>query len=64
VVHADASTYISLANATTDWQHGSTQCLSEKDLLGYDFLSVIKDGFVHVSVQPTSEARFSDVVFC
>jgi hypothetical protein len=24
VVHIDASAYIALANATTDWQHGST----------------------------------------
>jgi hypothetical protein len=35
VAHADASAYITLANATTDWQHGSAQCLSGKDLIGY-----------------------------
>ena len=38
VVHADVSAYIALADATTDWQHGGTQCLSERDLTGYDFL--------------------------
>jgi hypothetical protein len=27
VVHVDASAYITLADATADWQHGSTQCL-------------------------------------
>jgi hypothetical protein len=50
VVHADASTYITLANTTADWQHGSTQGLSGKDLTGYDFLSVSKDGFVSISM--------------
>jgi hypothetical protein len=63
VVHADESTYIALADAMTDWQHGSTQCLSGKDLTGYDFLSISKDGFVPVSVQPTSGARLGGVVF-
>jgi hypothetical protein len=63
VVHTDASTYIALADAMADWQHGSTQCLSGKDLTGYDFLSVSKDGFVSVSVQPTSRTQLGDVVF-
>jgi hypothetical protein len=63
VVHADASADIALANATTDWQHGNAQCLSGKDLTGYDFLSVSKDGFVPVSVQPAFRARLGDVVF-
>jgi hypothetical protein len=63
VVHTDASVYIALADATPDWQHGSAQCLSAKDLTGYDFLSVSKEGFVSVSVKPTSEARLGNVVF-
>jgi hypothetical protein len=63
VVHANASTYIALVDATGDWQHGSTQWLSGKDLIGYDFLNVSKDGFVPVYVQPASETRFGDVVF-
>jgi hypothetical protein len=63
VVHVDASAYIGLADATTDWQHGSTQCLSGKDLIGYDFLSVSKEGFVPMSVKLASEARFSNIVF-
>jgi hypothetical protein len=62
VVHADASAYIALANAMADWKHGSTQCLSGKDLIGYDFLSVLMDGFVPVSVKPASEAWLSNVV--
>jgi hypothetical protein len=57
VVHADTSAYIALADAMADWQHGITQCLSGKDLIGYDFISVSKDGFVHVHVQPASETQ-------
>jgi hypothetical protein len=42
VVHVDTSAYIALGDATTDRRHGSAQCLSGKDLTGYDFLSVSK----------------------
>jgi hypothetical protein len=63
VVHADASACIALANAMADWQHGSTQCLSVRDLTGCDFLSVSKDGFVPVSIKSASGAWHSDVVF-
>jgi hypothetical protein len=63
VVHGDASTYIALADAMIDWQHGSTQCLSGKNLTGYDFLSVSKDGFVLVSVQPAFRAWLGGVAF-
>jgi hypothetical protein len=63
VVHVDASTYIALADATADWQHGSAQCLSGKDLTCYDFLSVSKEGFAPLSVKPASEARLGNVVF-
>jgi hypothetical protein len=63
VVHVDASAYIALANTTTDWQHGITQCLSGKDLAGYNFLSISKDGFVPVSIKSVSEARLDNVVF-
>jgi hypothetical protein len=63
VVHTDASTYIALADATADWQHGSARCLSGRDLTGYNFLSVSKEGFVPVSVKLASEARLGNVVF-
>jgi hypothetical protein len=63
VVHVDASDYIALAGVMADWQHGSAKCLSEKDLIGYDFLRVTKEGFVPMSVQPASEARLGDVIF-
>jgi hypothetical protein len=57
----DASVYIALADATADWQHGSAQCLSGKDLTGYDFLNISKEGFV--SVKSASKARLVNVVF-
>jgi hypothetical protein len=63
VVHIDTLAYIALANATADWQHGSAQCLLGKGLLGYGFLSITKDGFVPVSVQPAFKARLDDVIF-
>jgi hypothetical protein len=63
VVHANASAYIALADATVDWQHGSTQCLLGKDLTGYNFLSISREGFVPVSVKPASEDQLSNVVF-
>jgi hypothetical protein len=63
VVHADTSSYIALTNVTADWQYESAQCLSGKDLVGYYFLSVSKDGFVPMSIKPASEARLGNAVF-
>jgi hypothetical protein len=59
----DALAYIALADAIADWQQGSTQCLLRKDLTSYNFLSISKDGFVSVSVQPASGTRLGGVVF-
>jgi hypothetical protein len=56
MIHVDVSAYIAQADATTDWQHGGAQCLSGRDLTGYDFLSVSKESFVPVFVKPISEA--------
>jgi hypothetical protein len=63
VVHADALAYIALVDTTTDWQHGGARCLSGRDLIGYDFLSVSKEGFVPVSIKPASKARLDNIVF-
>jgi hypothetical protein len=63
VVHTDALAYIAPAIAMADQQHGSAQCLLERDLIGYDFLSDSKEGFVPVSVKLASEARLGNVVF-
>jgi hypothetical protein len=59
----DVSPYIALADATVDWQHGGTQCLSGNDITDYDFLSVSKDGLVPVSMQSASETRLGGVAF-
>jgi hypothetical protein len=63
VVHTGTSTYIALVDAIVDWQHRNTQCLSGKDLTNYHFLSVSKDVFVSMSVQPAFEARLGNIVF-
>jgi hypothetical protein len=63
VVHADASAYIALADATVNLQHGNAQCLSGKNLTGYDFLSFTKDEFVPIFVHSTSEPQLDNVVF-
>jgi hypothetical protein len=63
VVHVDTLAYIALADATADWQHGSAQCPSRKDLTCYDFLNISKEGFVPMYVKLASEARLSNVVF-
>jgi hypothetical protein len=63
VVDVGASAYIALADATTDWQHASTRCLSRKDLIGYDFPSISKEAFMPVSVKLASEAQLGNVVF-
>jgi hypothetical protein len=57
------SAYIVLVDAIADWQHESAECLSEKDLTSYDFLSAAKEGFVPVSVKTAFEARLDNVVF-
>jgi hypothetical protein len=59
----NASVYVALADATADWQHGSAHCLLGKDLIGYDFLSVFKEGFVLVSAKPAFEARLGNIMF-
>jgi hypothetical protein len=63
MVHANTFAYIALADATANWQHRSTQCLSGRDLIGYDFLSISKKGFVPMSVKPASKAWLGNVVF-
>jgi hypothetical protein len=63
VVHVNVLAYISLADAMVDWQHGSTQCLSGKAIFGYDFLSIPKDGFVPMSMQPAFRTQLGGVAF-
>ena len=62
MVQADTSAYVALADASADWQHGVVQCLAGLDLSSYDYLSVTKDDFVPLSVQPASAARLSNMM--
>jgi hypothetical protein len=57
------SAYIALADATADWQHGGAQCLSGRDLTGYNFLSVSNEGFVPTAIKTAFEAQLDNVVF-
>jgi hypothetical protein len=42
---------------------GAPNACREKDLTGYDFHSVSKEGFVPVSIKPASEAQLGNIVF-
>jgi hypothetical protein len=63
VAHANALAYIALVDASANWQHGSAQCKSWRDISSYEFLSVTKDEFVPMYAQPASEAWHNDVGF-
>jgi hypothetical protein len=66
----DASAYIALADATVYWQYGSAQCLSGKDITGYDFLSISIEDFDEVeklgqcfsSADPLEEIDIGDEI--
>jgi hypothetical protein len=41
-----------MAESQVDILGGKMECLSSKDLIGYDYISIGKDGFVLISVKP------------
>jgi hypothetical protein len=49
VVQADEEVCIAVAESQVDILGGQMECLSDKDLMGYDYIS--KDGFVLISVK-------------
>jgi hypothetical protein len=51
VVQADEEVCINVAESPVDILGGKMECLSGKDLTGYDYISVSKDGFVPISVK-------------
>jgi hypothetical protein len=53
VVQADEEVCIVMAESQVNILGGKMECLSGKDLMGYDYISVGKDGFVPISVKPT-----------
>jgi hypothetical protein len=52
VVQADEDVCIAVTESQVNIQGGKMKCLTGKDLMGYDYVSVGKDGFVPISVKP------------
>jgi hypothetical protein len=52
VVQADEEVCIAVAKSQVDILGGKVECLSVKDLTGYEYISVGKDGFVPISLKP------------
>jgi hypothetical protein len=52
VVQADGEVCIAMAKSQVDILGGKMECLSGKDLTGYDYISVGKDEFVPMNVKP------------
>jgi hypothetical protein len=56
VVQADEDVCITMTESQVDIQGGKMKCLTSRDLMGYDYVSVDKDGFVPISVKPAIDA--------
>jgi hypothetical protein len=52
VVQADEEVCVAVAESQVDILGGKMECLSSKDLTGYDHIIISKDGFVPISVKP------------
>jgi hypothetical protein len=52
VVQADEDVCIAMTESQVYIQGGKMKCLTGGDLMGYDYVSVGKDGFVPISVKP------------
>jgi hypothetical protein len=53
VVQADEDVCIIVTESQVDIQGKKMKCLTCRDLMGYDYISIGKDGFVPISVKPT-----------
>jgi hypothetical protein len=52
VIQADEDVCIVVIESQVDIQGGEMKCLTGWDLMGYDYISIDKDGFVPISVEP------------
>jgi hypothetical protein len=52
VVQADEGMCIAVMESQVDIQGGKMKCLTGRDLMGYNYVSVSKDRFVLISVKP------------
>jgi hypothetical protein len=63
VIEADEVACVVVTGSQVDVQGGRMRCLTGRDLTEYDYVSMGKDGFVPISVKPTtSTTRLSDNV--
>jgi hypothetical protein len=53
VVQANEDVCITVNESQVDIQGGEMKCLTGRDLTGYGYVSIDKDGFVPISVKPT-----------
>jgi hypothetical protein len=51
VVQADEEVCVVVVESQVNIVGGKMECLSSKDLMGYDYISIGKDGFVPISVK-------------
>jgi hypothetical protein len=51
VVQADEEVCVAMAESQVDILGGKMECLSDKDLTGYNYISVGKDGIVPISLK-------------
>jgi hypothetical protein len=56
VVQADEDVCIAVIESHVDIHGGKMKCLTGRYLIGYDYVSVGKDGFVLISVKPAIDA--------
>jgi hypothetical protein len=52
VVQADEDVCIAVIESQVDIQGRKMECLTGRDLTGYNYVSIGKDGFVPISVKP------------
>jgi hypothetical protein len=52
VVQVDEEVCVAMAESQVNILEGKMECLSGIDLMGYDYISVGKNGFVLISVKP------------
>jgi hypothetical protein len=58
MVQADEDVCITVTESQVDIQGGKMKCLTGRDLMGYNYISVGKDGFVPISVKPVIGATW------
>jgi hypothetical protein len=52
VVQADEDVCIVMTESHVDIQGSKMKCLTGRDLMGYNYVSISKDRFVSISVKP------------